>query len=177
MDAKREASPPPFSRRRLGQQPPTEKKEPFLFPLLSKSIAHSDLGVRYSALQLVRALSRAIAVLRTGIVDTDIPTKVTGVISEESEHRAVLIAALMVVCNLLNDYAPFREDLIKRKIVHHLARHTHSSDDDIRLNALWAIKNALYHAKTSEIADITDVLTWDHLVKYASPLFRKELSS
>jgi hypothetical protein len=27
----------------------------------------------------------------------------------QEEHRAVIVAALMVLCNLLNDYAPFRE--------------------------------------------------------------------
>lgn len=168
MDAKREASPAPSSRRST-----QSSKEPFLFPLLSKSIAHFHLGVRYSALQLVRALSRALAVLRTGIVDTDIPTKVTGVISKESEHRAVLIAALMVTCNLVNDYAPFREDLIKGGVVHHLVRHTHSTDDDVRLNALWAIKNALYNAKTSEIAEVINILTWDHLIKLSEDADRR----
>jgi hypothetical protein len=29
--------------------------------------------------------------------------------SEQTEHRAVIIAALMALCNLVNDYAPFRE--------------------------------------------------------------------
>ena len=29
--------------------------------------------------------------------------------AHEGEHRAVIVTALMVLCNLLNDYAPFRE--------------------------------------------------------------------
>jgi hypothetical protein len=111
----------------------TSTQQPFLFSLLSKSITHANLGVRYSALQLVRALTRALAVLRTGLVDTDVPMKVIEVVSrglgevdregnvakekisgeiemsEETEHRAVIIAALMALCNLVNDYAPFRE--------------------------------------------------------------------
>jgi armadillo repeat-containing protein 8 len=111
----------------------TATQQPFLFSLLSKSITHANLGVRYSALQLVRALTRALTVLRTGLVDTDVPMKIIEVVSgglgeidregnvakekvtgetemsEQTEHRAVIIAALMALCNLVNDYAPFRE--------------------------------------------------------------------
>lgn len=80
--------------------------------------------MRYSALQLVRAFSRALATLRTSLVDSDIPTAVIEIITKDSppkdvpegesadsegEHRAVIITALMILCNLLNDYAPFRE--------------------------------------------------------------------
>lgn len=104
----------------------TSTQQPFLFSLLSKSITHTNLGVRYSALQLVRALTRALAVLRTSLVDTDVPMKIIQIVSrslgegdvakekqtdmsEQTEHRAVIIAALMALCNLVNDYAPFRE--------------------------------------------------------------------
>lgn len=108
-----------------------------MLSLLSRSITSPSLGVRYSALQLIRALTRPIALLRTGILDTNIPEKVLNVISdgkrlrldekrkvkiEESdtemaeslqdtgnEHRAIVIAALMALCNLVNDYGPFRE--------------------------------------------------------------------
>jgi hypothetical protein len=108
-----------------------------MLSLLSRSVASPSLGVRYSALQLIRALTRAIALLRTGLVDTDIPEKVLSAVSNgqklylddkkktkvhqsdaemagslpdsESEHRAVIIAALMALCNLVNDYGPFRE--------------------------------------------------------------------
>lgn len=113
-----------------GASKTTDDVQPFLFGLLSKSITHQNLGVRYSALQVVRALTRALAVLRTGLVDTDVPMKVIEVVSggaivngdtvkgdiekeqeegKDEEHRAVIIAALMALCNLVNDYAPFRE--------------------------------------------------------------------
>ena len=106
---------------------------PLIFPLLSQSIRHTNLGVRYSALQLIRAFSRALATLRTLLLDSDIPAGVIEIVKRESrvpdsidktdmsrsvdtsddppqeEHRAVVVAALMVLCNLLNDYAPFRE--------------------------------------------------------------------
>jgi len=67
------------------------------------------------------------------LLDSDIPAGVIEIVKRESrvpdsidktdmsrsvdtsddppqeEHRAVVVAALMVLCNLLNDYAPFRE--------------------------------------------------------------------
>ncbi|PVF98172.1 ARM repeat-containing protein [Serendipita vermifera] len=163
------------------------KQKPFLFTLLSRSITHSNLGVRYSALQLVRALSRSLAVLRTGLQDSDVPSKVLQIVSndidhtfedaedtlvtdsedveditQEKEHRAVLIMALMTISNLVNDYAPFREASIS-----HLARWCHSSDESIRLNALWALRNALFNATSTEIASTMGNITWDNICRLA----------
>lgn len=97
-------------------QPFDDSKDEFpLITILSRSITHTHLGVRYSALQLVRVLARSLAILRTGLFDSDIPVKVLGIVSEkqenpgEQEHRAVLIAALMALCNIVNGYAPFRQ--------------------------------------------------------------------
>ncbi|KAG8811443.1 hypothetical protein FRC18_003508, partial [Serendipita sp. 400] len=188
MDASREGDPSSSSSSRR-KPPSVEAKEPFLFPLLARSILHPHLGVRFSSLQLVRALTRSLAVLRTGLVDTEIPNKVIQVIGrfdkeaetaekaddtnrpemdapegEDTEHRAVVMAALMSMCNLLNDYAPFREEIVKSGAIKHLVQHTRSRDDDIRLNALWAIRNALCNAKHSEIVEIMDSLGWDHFV-------------
>jgi hypothetical protein len=74
-----------------------------------------------------------LATLRTLLVESDIPAGVIELVKREprvpestdkanisrfvdtsgdspqEEHRAVVVAALMVLCNLLNDYAPFRE--------------------------------------------------------------------
>lgn len=139
LDASRDSTSGAPLNHRIQQQsaPVSDAKRPFLLPLLSRSITSPSLGVRYSALQLIRALTRAIAVLRTGLVDTDIPAKVIEVISagkkihldgkakakvekedadmmdsnndREEEHRAIIIAALMALCNLVNDYGPFRQ--------------------------------------------------------------------
>ncbi|KAG8820859.1 hypothetical protein FRC17_010000 [Serendipita sp. 399] len=173
---------------------PTDETGPFLFSLLARSILHPHLGVRFSSLQLVRALTRSHSVLRTGLVDTKIPNKVVQIIarvekesdstkdhdpedddttrteiieelSEGTEHRAVVIAALMSMCNLLNDYAPFREEIIQSSAIKHLVQHARSRDDDIRLNAVWALKNALFNAKHSEIVQIMHSLTWECFVK------------
>jgi hypothetical protein len=180
---------------------------PLIFPLLSQAIRHPNLGVRYSALQLIRAFSRALATLRTSLVDSDIPAGVIDIVKREprapnsvekgdvasldvmseappqGEHRSVVITALMVLCNLLNDYAPFREvsspfsrnnrenptnppqSIIKGGTVKHLALKTHSLDDEVRVNAVWALRNATFNAKTSEITSIMETLTWSHFFR------------
>ncbi|KIM31631.1 hypothetical protein M408DRAFT_14832 [Serendipita vermifera MAFF 305830] len=159
-----------------------DNQRPHLFPLISQSIAHPNLGVRFSALQLARAFSRALGTLRTTFVDSDVPRAVIDIItkddptskrddlkptteseeSSEAEHRGVIVTALMVLCNLLNDYASFREKMLKEDLVKQLVRKTHSLDDEIRLNAMWALKSAAFNAKHDEVTLIMGALTWDH---------------
>jgi hypothetical protein len=49
--------------------------------------------------------------------------------------------------------------------VKYLARKTYSLDDELRLNAVWALRNAAFNAKTNEITSIMETLTWDHFVE------------
>lgn len=54
------------------------------------------------------------------------------------------------------------ETILKGGTIRHLVRWTYSTDDAIRLNALWAIKNSLFNAKSKEIVAIMGAMGWDH---------------
>lgn len=62
------------------------------------------------------------------------------------------------------------QKIIQSGAIEHLVRKTHSVDDEIRLNALWAIKNSLFNAKQTEKSKIMEVLTWDHYAEYVFSL-------
>lgn len=108
-----------------------------LLPLVQAALGHRHAGTRYAACQCVRALSRAVAVLRTNIVDSGLGMAVFGVLgiecgegggepdsgkSKEKEvegaednaerrrvgDRRVLGAALAAVCNIVNEFSPLR---------------------------------------------------------------------
>jgi len=49
--------------------------------------------------------------------------------------------------------------------VGYLVRMTYSSDDEVRVNAVWALRNATFNAKTNDITSIMEALTWDHFLE------------
>ncbi|KAG6837860.1 hypothetical protein H0H93_013013 [Arthromyces matolae] len=130
-------SPPPTSNSNSSPAP--------LIPVLLAGIVHPSAGVRYASCQCVRAMSRAVAVLRTNIVDSGLgigvwrrcvkgPTdrrkhpdetitpsrdKVKEQWEGEKDTR-VLLAGLAVVCNLVNDFSPLRSVLLEDGLVERL---------------------------------------------------------
>jgi hypothetical protein len=56
----------------------------------------------------VRALSRAVAVLRTNIVDSGLGMSVFTILKKADEDRRVTGAALAAVCNIVNEFSPLR---------------------------------------------------------------------
>lgn len=79
-----------------------------LLPTIHVSLSHRHVGVRYAACQCIRALSRAVAVLRTNLVDSGLGMVVFQVFKKEDEDRRVLSAALSAVCNIVNEFSPLR---------------------------------------------------------------------
>jgi hypothetical protein len=86
-----------------------EFKDPLsLIPAITTALAAPHVGVRYAACQCVRALSRAIATVRTSIMDSGLGLAVFRVFNNPAEDRRVTYAALCGVCNLLNEFSPLR---------------------------------------------------------------------
>lgn len=79
-----------------------------LIPYIQNSLAHHHPGVRYAACQCVRALSRAVSVLRTNIVDSGLGLAVYQVFCKTDEDPRVRHAASSVICNLVNDFSPLK---------------------------------------------------------------------
>ncbi len=79
-----------------------------LLPIIEIALAHRHIGVRYSACQCIRSISRGIAVLRTNLVDTGLGMAVFEIFKKEDEDRRVLSAALSAVCNIVNDFSPLK---------------------------------------------------------------------
>lgn len=83
-----------------------------LIPYIQASLSHRHVGVRYAACQCVRALSRAVAVLRTNIMDTGLGMSVFQMfvkgLQDGNEDRRVMAAVSAVICNLVNDFSPLR---------------------------------------------------------------------
>ena len=63
---------------------------------------------------------------------------------QTSGHAKAIACA--VLCNLVLDFSPVKKELVDRGIVTALAACIRSSDESLRLNAIWALKNLVYLA-------------------------------
>jgi armadillo repeat-containing protein 8 len=129
-----------------------------LLPPLASALTHRHTGVRYAACQCVRALSRSVAVARTSLVDSGLGTALFSVFTKEGEDRRVVHAALAAICNLVNQYSPLRAPFLEQGVAMRLARHLRSPYTELRLSALWALKNLVYkcppQTKRAIMADV-----------------------
>ncbi|CAA7262370.1 unnamed protein product [Cyclocybe aegerita] len=169
-----------------------------LLPCISRALrtkAPTGVGVRYAACQCVRAVSRAVAVLRTGVVDSGLGMDVLRIVlgkeldgsakdreREEEEEgmkmdvenglgedRRVLCAALSAVCNIVNDFSPLRPIYLEEKLMPRLVYILRESGDPaLRLNALWAVKNLVRKTSTETKRDIMSHLGWPELLDLLS---------
>ncbi|RSH90252.1 hypothetical protein EHS25_001586 [Saitozyma podzolica] len=166
-----------------------ETSPPFL-PLLKTALSHPSYGVRAAACQLARALSRTVAILRTSLVDSGVGEEVVEVLKREvSAHRlreagldvpnqaedlgdrawTVEVAATATICNLITDFSPLKAALLQGGGIELMCELTHSNHEPLALNALWALKNLLFHANDAMKTQVMSVLGWDTLRLYLSP--------
>ncbi|KAH8106958.1 ARM repeat-containing protein [Cristinia sonorae] len=140
-----------------------------LIPYIQASLTHRHIGVRYAACQCVRALSRAVAVLRTNIMDTGLGMAVFQIFVNGvgKEDKRVMLAVSAVICNLVNDFSPLRSVLIEQGVVSKLIELLHSDDPGLKLNALWAFKNLLFKS-TKEVKEqvVASIGGWNELASY-----------
>lgn len=88
-----------------------------LIPYIHISLAHHHVGVRFAACQCVRALSRAISVLRTNIVDSGLGLAVYQIFRKTDEDPRILHAASTVICNLVMDASPLQPVSLSHSVV------------------------------------------------------------
>ncbi|GJJ12063.1 hypothetical protein Clacol_006304 [Clathrus columnatus] len=136
--------------------------QPF-FPCIHICMSHPHFGVRYAACQCARVLCRSISVLRTSVVDSGMGITLFDILNKTDEDSRVQAAALAGICNLLNDFSPMRVVLLEEGLIPVIVQFIHRGDKSLRLNALWAIRNALFNATSREKCMIMQELGWDVL--------------
>ncbi|KAJ7590838.1 ARM repeat-containing protein [Mycena floridula] len=130
---------------------------------ISVSLGHRHNGVRYAACQCIRVLSRAVAVLRTNIVDTGLGLAVFEIFKKENEDRRVLSAALSAVCNIVNEFSPLKSIYLEQGLMPRLVQLLGNGDSTLRLSALWAVKNLLRKTSLETKREVMEQLGWTRL--------------
>ncbi|WVF70073.1 hypothetical protein IAT40_004860 [Kwoniella sp. CBS 6097] len=157
---------------------------PSIFPHLLSALSSPSYGVRAAACQLSRALSRAISVLRTSLVDSGVGEEIIKLLQTETDRRnmegdsgiaeredddvgsqtwTVEVACTAVICNMIADFSPLKAILVEKNALQLIAELTKSPHEPLALNALWALKNLTFHAMDSTKALVTSTLGWDRL--------------
>ncbi|WVQ97812.1 hypothetical protein IAU59_004927 [Kwoniella sp. CBS 9459] len=160
---------------------------PSVFPHLLSALSSPSYGVRAAACQLARALSRAISILRTSLMDSGVGEEIVKLLQTETDRRnrlhveaagtgesegrdengnnfwTVEVACTAVICNMIADFSPLKAILIKENALQLIADLTRCPHEPLALNALWALKNLTFHATESTKALVTSTLGWDRL--------------
>jgi len=92
--------------------------------------------------------------------------KLFEVVKRDIEDRRVRIVALSAICNLVNDFSPMRETLLRDGGMEKMVEFLETKDAALRLNAMWAFKNALYKATSNEKDTIIAAMGWERFSKF-----------
>ncbi|KAF8881879.1 hypothetical protein BD779DRAFT_1675220 [Infundibulicybe gibba] len=136
-----------------------------LLPVIHSSLSHRHAGIRYAACQCIRALSRGVAVLRTSFIDAGVGLTVFKIFKKEDEDRRVMLASLLAVCNLVNDFSPLRSVFLEQGLTARLIQMLQSGEPAFSLNALWALKNLMYKATSNIKRDVMGQVGWKNLAE------------
>ncbi|KAI9752962.1 MAG: hypothetical protein M4579_005393 [Chaenotheca gracillima] len=102
-------------------------------------------SVIIAACGAVRALSRSVSILRTSLIDAGVAMPVFELLKNADVE--VQIAATAAVCNLVVEFSPMREPIMRAGGLKILCQHTHSTNQRLRLNGLWALKHLVFTAE------------------------------
>ncbi|KAI1344098.1 armadillo repeat protein [Xylariaceae sp. FL0016] len=99
----------------------------------------NSTAVMIAACYALRMLSRSVNIIRTTLVDHGVARPLFDLLRHPEID--VQIATTAVICNLVPDFSPMREPLVDAGILKVLCEHAHSTNPELRENALWALKH------------------------------------
>ena len=124
--------------------------------------------VLIAAAYAVKSLSRSVNLLRTSLIDNGVAAPVTALLKNDDVE--VKNAATMALCNLLLEFSPMQHLIIESGALKILCEQAHSTNAELKLNSIWALKHYIYKAtsdvKTSTLAELgcgwlVDLISWD----------------
>lgn len=121
----------------------------------------NPVPVLIAACHAIRALSRSVSILRTTLIDHGVAMPLFNLL--QHSDVSVQIAATAAVCNIVLDFSPMREvclipspklgrvsktqqTISEAGILKILCEHAHSTNAELRINALWALKHLVLAA-------------------------------
>ena len=138
----------------------------FLSAVLLPALSSCAVGVQIAACRLIRVLSRTIGLLRTSLLDAGVAERMLALLRNDA-HAFIHAEVLASVCNMLVKFSPMKPFLLEHGGIRTLAQYARSAHGGVRLNALWAIKNAVWDSETPLKEQIMREFGWDYLAEMA----------
>ncbi|KAI8334731.1 armadillo-type protein [Chlamydoabsidia padenii] len=134
-----------------------------ILPHVVSALQSTHHNVRLAACQCAKSLSRSVSNLRTSLVDAGIAPPLIKLLHDDSV--IVQAAACAALCNLALDFSPMKKTVIDAGAITKFVEYCRSSDPQLQLNGIWAIKSLLYKADLAAKKAVMDILTFDSLIE------------
>lgn len=142
---------------------------PAVLPTVVGSLksVNAPLGVKVACMRLLRSLARSVIVLRTSLLDAGVTDAVLPHIaprSGEDDEDILLAEALGVLADLVLSFSPMKPRLVgPAGCVAQVVASVSHGVEEVRLNALWVLKNLLYDSDIRTKEAVMELYDWDQL--------------
>lgn len=128
------------------------------------ALPHKSVAVRIAACKCARSLSRSVKNLRTSLMDAGFAQPLFNLLFDNDLEVQITTSA--TICNIVLDFSPMKRIVIERGGSQQLVKLIHSTHLDLRLNAVWALKNMIFQADLETKKGVMAHLGWPALVAY-----------
>ena len=133
-----------------------------LLPFVVSSLENPNVQIKVAACKCSRSLSRSVKNLRTSLMDAGIAQPLFDLLFDS--NLQVQITACATLCNIVLDFSPMKKIVIERGGVAQLVKLVQSDSEELRLNAVWALKNMLFHSDLDTKMNVISCLGWQKLM-------------
>ncbi|PXF49945.1 Armadillo repeat-containing protein 8 [Gracilariopsis chorda] len=130
-------------------------------PRIIVALQEDNDDIVLAAVQCVRSLSRSVKIVRRDIADDQIGVTLLHLLS--SSNVAIRRSASAALCNLVLEFSPIRTSILENGGICILTGLLSSVDDELRENALWALKNILFKADSETKTAVMNQLGYTNL--------------
>lgn len=136
-----------------------------LVPVLAQLSQDENPGIRAAAAECLWALSRSFRALRVALGEPEVAEHLLALLGDGSE--SVRTHASAALCNMSMEYLPVKEQLLAAGTIPRFAAMAldSSTGPELRINALWALKNLTFGAGSKYKRAVTAALPWESLVR------------
>ncbi|KAI8877562.1 ARM repeat-containing protein [Backusella circina FSU 941] len=133
-----------------------------VLPHVISGLSSKYTNIRLAACQCAKSLSRSVSHLRTSLMDAGIADPLVKLLSDEAP--IVQAAACGALCNLVLEFSPVKQAVIEAGAIERFVAFTQSSDKDLQLNGVWALRNLLCKADLDAKKKVMGVLSYNALI-------------
>ncbi|KAI6645755.1 Armadillo repeat-containing protein 8-like [Oopsacas minuta] len=121
----------------------TDKKG-YVMEQLVRGLVYENQSIKLSSLKCLLSLSRSVRQLRTSFVDYPVWRHVLKTADSSTQSMDVVIASYALLVNLVLEFSPVKEDLIKSDVITKFHAGIVSSNDELTELCYWGLMNSTF---------------------------------